>query len=385
MNARLPLFALLAALLVAPAASAQPDRSGAVRGRVTSAETGEPLPGAHVFFSTTMTGTATDTAGRFVFPQGAPVGTQRLHASMVGYETRTLDTLLQDGQPYRLHLALEPEVIEGEDVSVAGRASDEWTTQGEDDWTDRLEKFERLFVGTSPRAEATTLANPEALAFDASWWGKLKADAAAPLVFENRALGYRLRYHLREFEGSRTKVRWDGEPHFEALTPSDSAEVARWRAKRQRAFRGSLRHLLLALLGDSLDRSGFRVRRVPASSAFGSSRARQGRAGFPVSAGDLLERPPPAARDTLPAGTRWLDFRGRLRVTYTRESETRAFLRWQRDRRAPRDYQRSFLELEDNRVTVDPAGEIVEPYGATRFGYFAFERLAALLPKGYRP
>jgi len=376
---------LLAVLLAAPAVPAQPERSGAVRGRVVDAETGEPLAGAHVFFSNTMTGTATDTAGRFAFPRGMPVGTQRLHASMVGYEAQTLDTLLHAGRSYRLRLALEPTVIEADSVGVTGRSDEGWSLVGDERWQQRLEKFRRLFVGTSERAEATTLTNPEALALHDNWWGRMEADAAAPLVFENRALGYRLRYHLRAFEGSRTEVRWDGEPHFEKLSPADSAEAARWRANRRRAFRGSLRHFLLALRGDSLSQAGFRVRRVPSSSAFGPARAPQGRSGRPVGPEDVLERPAPAARDTLPAGTRRLDFRGRLRIVYTREAEAPAFLRWRRARRAPRDRQRSFLELEDGAVTVDPAGEIVEPYGATRFGYFAFERLAALLPKGYRP
>ena len=373
------------ATAVPPAAEAQPARSGVVRGRVVDAETGESLPGAHVFFSTTTLGAATDSAGRFSFERGAPVGAQRLHASMMGYESATRDTLLRAGRRYRLRLALEPTVVEAEAVDVAARrADDDWKTRGDEGWADLVEKFERLFIGETPEADEVRLHNPEVLAFNPSWWGHLEADAGAPLVFENRALGYRVRYHLAEFDGSHAELRWDGEPLFEKLTPTDRTEAARWERNRRRAFRGSLRHFLLALLGDSLGEAGFLVHRVPKRDPFGASQRRAGP--DPTDAERLLESPSATARDTLPEGTRLLDFHDRLRVTYTHEEEDPAFPRWQRSRRAPRGSQRSYLELSGgDPVTVDPAGEIVEPYGATLFGYFAFERLARLLPKGYRP
>lgn len=377
-------FLLLSAVLVlgAPAAEAQPARSGPVSGQVVDAKTGTPLPGAHVFFSTTTKGMAADAEGRFLFTDGVPVGTQRLHASMMGYEAATLDTLVHAGRRYRLRVALEPAVIEAEAVDIAARrASDEWKTQGDEDWDDLLEKFERLFIGETPEAEAVTLQNPDVLAFDPSWWGKLRADAGAPLVFENRTLGYRVHYHLKEFEGTYRSLRWDGEPLFEELPAADSAEAARWARNRRRAFRGSLRHFLLALLGDSLDAAGFRIRREPRPGAFSARR----NTSFRTNPERLLASPP-AGEEPLPAGTKLMDFSGRLRILYTGEPETHAFVRWQRDRRPPRSHQRSYIELNDGGpVTIDPAGEIVEPYGATLFGYFAFERLAVLLPKAYRP
>ena len=371
----------LAAFALAPRADAQPSRSGPVRGRVVDADTGEPLPGAHVFFSTTMKGTATDAEGRFAFSEGVPVGTQRLHVSMMGYRTQVLDTLLHAGRRYRLRLALEPAVIETQEVTVAERGEG-WSTVGDERWQQRLEKFKRLFVGETPEAEHVTLTNPEALALHDNWWGQMQAATSGPLIFENRALGYRVRYHLKEFEGSHAKVRWDGEPFFEPLTPVDSAEAARWRTNRRRAFRGSLRHFLLALLGDSLKAAGFQIQREPSRGMFGSRRRH---VRFNPDPEDLLESPPAAARDTLPQESRLLEFRGRLRITYTREPEGPAYARWKGARRAPRRIQRSYIEIDDEAVTIDPAGEIIEPYGATLFGYFAFERLTVLLPKEYRP
>ena len=50
-------------------------------GRVTDAETGEPLVGANVFLDGTMRGAATDADGAFRI-EGVPPGAYRLVASM---------------------------------------------------------------------------------------------------------------------------------------------------------------------------------------------------------------------------------------------------------------------------------------------------------------
>jgi len=47
--------------------------------------------------------------------------------------------------------------------------------------------------------------------------------------------------------------------------------------------------------------------------------------------------------------------------------------------------QTSSLELNEHSITVDKNGKILEPYGATQFGYFSFERLAMKTPREYRP
>jgi hypothetical protein len=98
----------------------------------------------------------------------------------------------------------------------------------------------------------------------------------------------------------------------------------------------------------------------------------------------------PVSRDDLIVGqtdsTYLFRFQGRLEVTYRREPESRGYLRWSRQHRRTRDVQTSWIELNDPPVNIDRVGEIVEPYGATVFGYFAYEqRISGLLPRGYRP
>jgi len=354
----------LALMALSTGVEAQPARRGAFVGAVRDAETGAPLPGAHVFIAASMLGTTTDSTGHFRLG-GIPRGAHRLYVSMLGYESTAIDTLVQDASTDTLAIRLRPAVLSAGEVTV--------TAERDEKWYDRLEKFERLFIGTSTRADRCTLQNPEVLSFETKWWGRFSAHAREPLIIQNRALGYRIRYHLKEFTASGGTVRWDGEPFFQPLTPSDSAEAARWTEARQKAYAGSLRHFLRALLARRTREEGFVVYRHP-SDAFRPTSSR-----FRVSADRLLDPLPDSALAEM-------NFFGRLEVIYQHEQETDRFLRWQGTyyQRGPRP-QTSHLKLNEHPITIDADGEIVEPYGATAFGYFAFERLADAVPSGYHP
>lgn len=353
-------------LLIAPptSANAQSASRGTFVGSVRDAETGAALPGAHVFIATSMLGTTTDSTGHFRLA-GIPLGAHRLYVSMLGYESATIDTLVQDASIDTLAVRLHPTVLSAGEATV--------TAERDPKWHGRLEKFERLFIGTSTRADRCTLQNPEVLSFETKWWGRFSAHAREPLIIENRALGYRIRYHLEEFHASGGTVRWDGEPFFQSLTPNDSAEAARWAAERQTAYAGSLRHFLRTLLARQTREEGFVVYRHP-SDAFRPTSSR-----FRVSADRLLDPLPDPSVSAM-------NFFGRLEIIYRDEPETDRFLHWQGTyyKRGPR-FQTSYLELNEHPITIDADGEIVEPYGATAFGYFAFERLADAVPSGYRP
>lgn len=357
-------WGLLVFVLILPLdATAQQQRAAFV-GSVRDAETNAPLPYAHVFIAGSTIGTATDVEGRFRL-DNVPLGAHRLYVSMLGYEPVTLDTLVRRPTTDTLTLRLEPTVLPAGEVTV--------TAERDEKWYERLQKFERLFIGTSERADACSLRNPEVLSFETKWWGRFSAEARAPLEIDNYALGYRVRYHLEAFNASGGTVRWDGEPFFEPLTPRDSAETARWAANREAAYRGSMRHFLRALLADRVREEGFIIYRHPRE-PFRPSSSR-----FRARASRLIDE---AADSTLYE----LNFFGRLEVIYRHEEESERFLRWQRDVRSdPPGPQTSYLELNEHPVTIDPSGEIVEPYGATAYGYFAFERLADAVPSGYRP
>jgi hypothetical protein len=339
-----------------------------LRGTVVDAETGAPLSGVHVFVAQSMVGTTTDDAGRFVLPDLRP-GSAQLVVSRVGYAVEQRALLLTGTDARTFRFELTPTVIEADAVTV--------TAERDEEWYERLETFTRLFIGDAPMARRCSLQNPEALRFDTTWWGRFTAEATEPLVIENRALGYRVTYHLKEFEKNGHVIRWDGEPLFEPLTPRDSAEARRWVANRRRAYEGSLRHFLTALIRDRVEAEQFEMRWIPRANVFRSV----GRADrHPISRDRILE----ADSDS----TWELHFSGRLEVTYRGAPEHEDYLRWARQRRdrSPRPFQRSQIDLDDPPVHVDAYGEIVEPYGATVYNYFSYElRLSGLLPREYTP
>lgn len=367
MKARGPLALLLPVLLaVVLPVSAQPAGSVSITGTVVDDSTGAPLPDTHVFISGSMIGTTVDDSGRFRL-RGVPPGAKRLYVSRLGYAPERFDLLLPPDTALTIDVRLEETVIEAEPVTVAG--------ERDEDWYEHLGRFKRLFVGVSPTARRCYLLNPKVLYFDAAWWGKFEADATRPLTFENWALGYRVTYYLEEFEERGDLVRWDGEPIFERLAPRDSAEAARWADNRRSAFYGSLRHFLLSLLNDRVEEEQFRMYRLPRADAFRDwRRARRVR----VTREDILE----TTADSLAT----ISFNGALEVQYTGAPESEAYVEWADLRRAPRDVQVSQIRLNQPAIHIDRFGEIVEPYGATLYRYFAYrQRLANMLPRGYRP
>jgi hypothetical protein len=360
------LFLLLVSVATLSPTYAQSGGGVVIEGTVVDDSTGAPLPATHVFISGTMTGTTVDDDGHFRLT-GLSQGAKRLYVTRLGYEPERIDLLIRTDTTLTYSFRLERTVIQAEEVTVSAPRDDEWY--------ERLRRFKRLFIGESRQARRCYLLNPKVLHFDTAWWGKFEADARKPLKFENRALGYRVTYYLKEFEVNGDIVRWDGEPVFEPLAPRDSAEARRWAENRRRAFRGSLRHFLLALLDDRLDEEQFRIARIPRATAF----RRLGRGDrIPTTRDRVFDAPPNALAE--------LNFSGALEVVYEGEPESEGFLEWANLRRKPRNHQVSQVRLNTHPIHVDEHGEIVEPFGATLYQYFAFtQRMAELLPREYRP
>ena len=334
-------------------------------GIVVDEETGSPLEDAHVFLAGSMRGTTTDANGRFEL-RDVRQGAQRLYASMMGYEPQFFDLFLQRDTTYTFAFRLPPQVFERPGVVVEANR--------DPDWHKRLARFETLFLGSSEWADSCTIQNPEALRFESRWWGKFTARAVEPLVVINRALGYRVQYFLKEFEASGGVIRWDGEPLFAPLDPTGPDEAERWRANRQQAYDGSLRHFLRSLLQDRVREEAFSMYRLPRARMFRS-----------VGRADRFLTSRDAILSVDDDSVYHLNFRGRLEVIYKGEAESPAYTTWVREPRRARSVQTSQIELNDPPVRVDRNGKIVEPYGATVYRYFAFERLAELLPIDYTP
>jgi len=370
----------LFALIVLPTSSAQMRGTATLVGIVTDAETGAPLAGANVIIAGSTRGAAADANGRYEI-RNVPIGAQRLYVSVVGYEAGTRNLNLREPGIVVTDFALTPAPIEIGEVVVEAERDEQWMR--------RLERFKEAFIGETPNAEQVEILNPEVLSFSGRL-SNLTAYAAEPLEIENRALGYRLTYFLKEFQTTRSRTRWDGEPLFEVLEGS-MQEQAEWDRQRRDAYLGSFHHLMLALLADQLEEQQFRLYMRPMTSTpavsdgpFAPAPQLSGQR-FPLN--DVSEILEPGATDN----ERILDFEGAVEIVYTGATESEAYRAWLQSRgqqggmRRGERFQTSQIWLEQGPATIDYKGDIVDPYGVTRSGYFAFKRIADQLPKEYRP
>ncbi|MEX0600219.1 MAG: carboxypeptidase-like regulatory domain-containing protein [Rhodothermales bacterium] len=364
MQRSIPFFFLVLALLLPVGTAAG---QAIVSGTVTDAETGEGISDAHVFIAESMNGSITSEVGAYRL-NGVALGSLRLYVSVVGYEPQAMDLFIRRPGEHTYDFELQPSVTELGEVEVVAERDARWER--------RLEKFIRLFIGETPFAAQTEIVNPEVLDFT-DRVGRFTARAAETLVIENRALGYRIQYFLKEFEATGTRTSYDGEPLFEEMRPSTPEEAAHWKRNRDDAFNGSLRHFLLALLDDRVEEEGFMIFQRPASRGGVAAMPTPGNGRFPIDRDEILK----ASDDPQ---ERILDVQGFLEIVYTQETEDEAYLAW-RGERGRAKYRTSMLLLENGPTVVDLKGDVADPYGVTQFGYLAFERVADDVPREYRP
>lgn len=135
------------------------------------------------------------------------------------------------------------------------------------------------------------------------------------------------------------------------------------------------RHFLLALINNRLEKENFRIYRLPRFRAY-----RDG--GW----ADRLPTHPSQLVEPQSDSLYEVEFRGALKVIYEGAPESDSYLEWTQAQRQPRSHQVSLIELNEHPIHVDRHGEIVEPYGARLYQYFAYsQRMADLLPRAYRP
>ncbi len=343
-------------------------------GTVTDAATGEPLVGANVFIAVSMIGTTTDRNGQYRLER-VPPGAHRLYVSILGFEPGIRDVLLREDGATVFDFEMTATVLELEGVVVEGKRDRRWRR--------RYERFVKLFIGETPNSQQTTIMNPEVLDFSDKV-GRLTAYASEPLIIENKALGYRLTYFLKDFAAEAGRTQYDGEPLFEEMEPEDDFQAQQWEQARRAAFIGSFRHFALALLAGQVKEQGFETFSRPSvqqmAGAGGAQNMMQGNQRFPLEPTELYspgERP----------NEKILDFQGFVEIVYKGELEDESYLAWSRGGRlgGKPKFQTSWINLERGPTVLDYKGDILDPYGVTFYGYLAFERIGDELPKEYRP
>ncbi len=364
-----PFLGLLVVLFYLPIITVRSQGKNSLTGVVLDIETNLPLPNVNVFLDKSLMGSATDSSGRFDIKH-VPAGSFQIVVSHIGYEVQKREINLTSEFKDRLVFNLRPTVLRGPEVVV--KAEDE------KQWRHDLERFTDLILSTTKNVAATKILNPHVLVFGENGNGQFQAVAREPLIIENRALGYKLAFVLDDFVATKQNLRYAGFTKFEELAPESEKQYQRWQKNRLRAYRGSLRHFL-AIICDTLARIDLRLKEEGFEIfAFKHSWERESRRVEEPVNWRLFFRPGEQPHEI------YLSFPDYLGVKYMNESEERGYLRYYQVEREAQ-VQESWIKLEQSVVKLDRKGHYYSDAAIMEFGYWAWERLADMLPLEYRP
>jgi len=119
MHTRCEPWIVLFAALVPAALTAQ---TGVVRGRVTQAASGQPVPNAQILVSGTSLGTLTSETGEYTL-SAVPVGTRTIVARRIGYAQARQDVTVTAGQTVTANFSMSATATTLSDVVVTGVAA----------------------------------------------------------------------------------------------------------------------------------------------------------------------------------------------------------------------------------------------------------------------
>lgn len=226
-----------------------------LKGRVLAADTRQPIHLANIFLSNTSIGTVSNAEGFFTldhFPQGR----YDVVVSCIGYESYV--TTIQYAQlPLTIEVQLKPRINILQEVIVEPYEKNGWDKYGQ--------FFLDNFIGTSALAKECKLKNPETIRFRYNKKENiLRAFADEPIILENRALGYTLKYDLKTFQYSyQTRIFYfQGYPLFEELETGRKRLMKKWEENRADAYYGSLMHFMRSLFRNKLIEEGFEVKKL---------------------------------------------------------------------------------------------------------------------------
>ena len=359
-------FRSISGILFALFSLSQAHAQVVIQGQVRDASTDTPLPFATVYINASTRGTTANADGQYRLTS-VPAGTVDLVASAVGFKTVRQTIKLSNESSRRVDLVLTPDANALQTVTVRAKRPAAYNRL--------LKQFKRELLGNTPVADRCLITNIESVALTVKD-GRLEAQAAEPLIIENKALGYRLHYNLTYFNTFRQATHYAGTSRFEVLTPENPEQADRWERNRQRAYQGSIRHLLTSMIAGAQEQEGFLVYKarfdVPADPSIPVAQLVSESPVALVRSDSLFKRAElPSERQLLSAKP--------LEVFYTRRRVISTPYR-------ELPYAYSILYMPTGKaaiVTTD--GWIAQPNGLEVRGAMSDDRLATLLPADWKP
>ena len=339
-------------------------QTGTVTGRVIDTETLEGLPNANVFIDQTTFGVAADIDGNFVF-KNIPTGNAILVFSFVGYKPYQRSVNIEEGKTSEFVVRMIPEKEELAEVEVKAEKDKKWEAD--------LRKFQRHFLGDDRIGAKCSIENPWVLEFSQDDQTKdFLAEASQPLQIVNKALGYKVNFHLKEFRYSGYAYRIAGNSQFTDDPSADPKEVLQQMKYRMESYLLSQRHFFKSILDNKVRDNGFNL--YVEKPQFGSSRTQV----FSVELGKSVApwTPPPVEFVS----------KGVYKIKVPEKLEIHHF-NLPTDRRFYKDvtYAISWMEVKGGFVLVNDRGMPLNPGVVTTSGEMNIGKVGHMLPLNFTP
>ncbi len=331
-------------------------------------ETNQPLQGASVFAENTTIGTTTNAEGKFSLH--LPAGGYDLVVTFTGFATESKRITSADADNRNLFFEMKQREKQLEEVAIVS------TSEVKDGWQKYGSFFLDQFIGKTENSALCTLKNPEVLKFYFSKKkNRLKVMAHEPLLIENRALGYNIKYALDSFTYAyETQVSlYTGYPLFEEMTSQDNAQLNNWNLGRQKAYKGSILHFMRSVYKRELQEEGFEIQFVVAVNGKDSALKLKNIYG--------------ALNYQKDDSTQTVEIRpnqNSVGVIYTKEKPSTAFLN--ENELEQKDFQFSILNfLPGESIIIEQNGYYFEQNDISISEYWIWEKVADQLPYNYVP
>ena len=224
-------------------------QSWKITGKVQN-EAGNPLSPASVFISNSTKGALTDSIGKFTI-NGLSNGNYNLIVSFVGYETQIYPVAV-NGKNDSVLFVMKENAKELQDVVVSLKNGNR---------NDQLKTFRKAFLGTDKNAKQAQILNEDLLKMHTDPEGKLTAHSSDMLTIVNKALGYQIKYLLKEFSYDKKSgdLHYLGYPLFEEMKPSSKSQLKDWQENREKIYQTSLLRFYRTLGKRELIQKGYIV------------------------------------------------------------------------------------------------------------------------------
>ncbi len=371
----------------------------------------EVLPGAAVYVSGYKIATVTNGDGKFTLPKLAP-GKYDILVQMIGYAPMSKNIIIAN-EPVQITITLTENTTLLKEVVIKPDPNRPFY----------IAMFKDNFIGKTPNAAQCKLLNTEVLIINDDKQNKLLTITASDfLIIENQALGYRLKYLLEDFEYDYTSkiIYYAGHPYFEELKGSKTKQK-KWLKNREIAYNGSVQHFFKSAYENRVAEEGFVINKLgtilntarqPDSLINANvKRLTAGQQGmvnaFTFNGSDSLsywlrQRRLSKTVNTLNRAAvltdtlvkkyndhlKQMQYSDALYVIYKNEVEGSNYLSSGLKQNRPPDIgnnQISVLYLRQPTVRFYTNGGVYDPRSLLYSGYWAYEKIADMVPMDYRP